>query len=480
MELLLRRQARLSLNQFIRATIGLEPARHHRYINDKLEAVLRGDIKRLMLFMPPGSAKSTYASIGFPAFALGRYPTRSILASSHTTELAERFGRRVRNLISSTEYARVFQTRISHDSHAAGRWATSSGGEYYAAGVGSAIAGFRADIGIIDDPIAGREQADSERDREKIWAWYKDDFWPRLKPDAAVLLIMQRWHEDDLAGRILKDDSEGGEHWDIVSIPMEATEGDVLGREPGSMLWPEWFKPEMVEQAKRDPRTWLALYQQRPRPETGGEFKKAWLCHYKTPPPLTRLNTVILVDPASQKKASSDYTAMVVVGLGHDANYYVLEIVRERLNLTERADRLFSLHRQYKPLRVGYEKYSMQADVEHIKDRQEREHYRFPIIELGGQLKKEDRIRRLIPLFENRRIYLPEAIHRVNDIGVLRDLIRDFIEEEYAPFPVGKYDDILDCMARLEDKDLAVIFPTEIKERPRMPMGPGGSQAWMS
>ncbi|MCC7017889.1 MAG: terminase, partial [Rhodospirillales bacterium] len=227
-----------------------------------------------MVFMPPGSAKSTYASILFPAWYLGRNPDKHVLASSHTTELAERFGRRVRNIIAEPDYGKVFQTRLAADSQAAGRWATQQGGEYYAAGVGSAILGFRADLGLIDDPVAGREAADSEREREKIWEWYKSDFYTRLKPGAAIVLIMQRWREDDLAGRLLDEAEKGGEQWEVLRLPMEAEEGDALGREPGEPLWPEWFTSDMREQARRDPRNWLALYQQRPRAESGGELRR--------------------------------------------------------------------------------------------------------------------------------------------------------------------------------------------------------------
>lgn len=460
-ELLARRMARKSLAKFIEyLEVGIIPARHHQYLIGKLEAVERGEIRRLMVFMPPGSAKSTYASILFPAWFIGRHPDRSIIHASHTTELAERWGRRIRNMAGEPRYGRLFEdAELAADSQAAGRWSTRAGGEYYAAGAGSAIVGFRADLGIIDDPIAGREQADSEREREKIKEWYRSDFHTRLKPGGAIVLIMQRWHEDDLAGWLLSEQAKGGEQWEVVRLKMEADENDPLGRAPGEPLWPEWYTNDMRAQAKRDARTWLALYQQEPRPESGGEFKKEWLQRYQTKP-TKGLNTYILVDPASEKKKTSDYTAVFVVGLADDQNYYVLDFVRDRLSLTQRADLLFRLHREYRPLAVGYERYGMQADVEHMRDRMEREQYRFQIVELGGQLKKEDRIRRLVPLFEARRIWFPTQLTYTQHDGQMRELVRDFVEDEMAPFPVGRHDDMIDCLARITERDLGAAFPS--------------------
>lgn len=471
--------ARTNLTAFTRyLNLGFDPARHHELLIERLEAIERGEIKRLMVFMPPGSAKSTYASILFPAWFLGRNPDKAVLASSHTTELAERFGRRVRNILADKPYQQLFDTRLAADSQAAGRWATSGGGEYYASGIGSAILGYRADIGIIDDPVAGREQADSEREREKTWEWYKSDFYTRLKPGASILLIMQRWREDDLAGMLLEDAKKGGDQWEVLRLPMEAELNDPLGRAEGEPLWPEWFTGQMRDQAKRDARNWMALYQQTPRPESGGEFKKAWLRHYKIKP-TKGINTYILVDPASEKRKTSDYTSIWVIGIAEDGNTYALDIIRDKLNLTERGAVLFKLHRLYKPLKVGYEKYGMQADIEYMKEKMERENYRFDITELGGSLKKEDRIRRLIPMFENGKFWLPESLHYTDYQGQVRDLVKDFIEEEYAPFPVGRHDDMLDGLARTEDKAMSIIAPKQKKPEKITERMNYGSNGWM-
>lgn len=156
------------------------------------------------------------------------------------------------------------------------------GGEYFAVGIGGAISGRRADLGIIDDPVRSRQDADSERARETAWQWYLNDFLPRLKPGAAQIVIMTRWHEDDLGGRLLEREAD---RWRVIELPMEALPGDPLGRKPGERLWPEWFTGEMVETAKRDPRAWNALYQQRPVVDEGDYFRLEWFSNYRHLPP---------------------------------------------------------------------------------------------------------------------------------------------------------------------------------------------------
>lgn len=386
-----------------------------------------------------------------------------MIGASHSGELAERFGRKVRNIVAMPEYTNIFNTTISQDSAAAGRWETIDGSEYYAVGVGGSVTGRRADLGIIDDPVKSREEADSETQREKVWEWYKADFFTRLKPNAAIILIMTRWHEDDLAGKLLADADEGGEQWEVLSLSMEADANDPLGRQEGEILWPEWFTDDMIAQAKRDPRNWLALYQQQPRPDSGGEFKKDWINFYRNKP--VTGNKYILVDPASEKKKTSDYTSIFVILLGTDNNIYIIDMVRDRLNLPERASLVFKLHKEHSPLAVGYEKYGMQADIEHLKDKMEREQYRFNITEVGGTTPKNDRIRRMIPLFESGRVWLPESLHKTDFQGNVRNLVDDFIEQEYAAFPVGKHDDMMDCLDRLHDIDIRWPKAKETEQR---------------
>ena len=462
LELLGRKKAAESLAAYIDyLQTGFKPARHHRLLIDKLEAVERGEIKRLMVFMPPGSAKSTYGSVLFPSWYLGRNKDKSVIAASHTSELAERFGRRVRNYVGSTEFRAVFGFGLAEDSQAAGRWETAERGEYFAVGVGGSVTGRRADLGIIDDPVKSREEADSELVRERVWEWYKADFYTRLKPGASIVLIQTRWHEEDLAGNLLKDAQEGGEQWEIVSLSMEAEDDDPLGRPKGELLWPEWFNNEMVAQAKRDPRNWLALYQQKPRPDGGGVFKREWIQYYDGAPAdvASGQNKYLLIDAANGKRKGNDYTAMWVIGLGSDDNYYVLDIVRDRLNLTERAALVMQLHRKWKPRQVRYERYGMMADIQHIKTVQAAENYRFEIVEVAGQTPKEDRIKRLIPLMEAGRVWFPNSLHKTDTNGQTRDLVSDFVEQELLAFPVASHDDMLDSLARIEEPDMPVIWP---------------------
>lgn len=199
--------------------------------------------------------------------------------------------------------------------------------------------------------------------------------------------------------------------------------------------------------------------------ETQG-FKVDWLQRYENRSG-AGMNTYILVDPASSKKKTSDYTAIFVIGLSTDENYYVLDIVRDRLSLTQRADALFELHRLWKPRGVGYEKYGLQADIEHIKDRQDRENYRFPITELGGAVAKTDRIRRLIPIMEAGRLYLPESLHKTDYQGHVVELTTAFIEEELKPFPVGLHDDMLDALSRILDEAMNLLWPKTVQATDR-------------
>ena len=261
-----RRTIRRNLTDWARHC-GYEPALHHRLLINRLEQIARGEIKRLAVFMPPGSAKSTYGSVLFPPWLMAQHLGRSILGASHTTELAEKWGRRVRNLV--TSYCGVLGINLADDNQAAGRWSLTSGGEYFAAGVGTGIAGFRADTVIIDDPVRSREDADSDLKRERVWEWYKADLTPRLKPGNSIVLIQTRWHEDDLAGRILAEMAAGGEKWDVVCLPAQAEENDALGRSAGEWLWDDSYGyGELLrhEKEQQPSRNWSALYQQHPAP----------------------------------------------------------------------------------------------------------------------------------------------------------------------------------------------------------------------
>ena len=204
--------------------------------------------------------------------------------------------------------------------------------------------------------------------------------------------------------------------------------------------------------------TYACQILQDPKADTAQGFQQAWLRFWPATQS-THLNLYILVDPANDKKKKSDYTAMFVVGIGTDHNYYVVDMVRDRLNLTERTKTLLALHRKYKPLKVGYEKYGKDTDIEHIEYVMDREQYRFTIVPLGGIVSKEDRIRNLIPVFENGRIYFPDTCFQTNYEKKTEDLTKIFVNDEYLAFPFSIHDDMLDCLARITDPNFSMHPP---------------------
>ena len=255
---------------------GLSPASHHHLLLSKLQAIADGTAakRKLMVNMPPGSAKSTYGSHIFPAWFLAWKPRQNILASSHTIGLAEQFSRRAQSY--ARDNAGILGYRLKTEG--AETWETTNGGAYRASGVGTGIAGFRADLGLIDDPVKNREDADSLTMRNKAWTWYRADFFPRLKPGAAQIIIMTRWHEDDLGGRLLATQAD---EWDVVKLRAVARDDDPLGRAPGEMLWSDdsyGYGAKLRDDLRFYEQTggmrdWSALYQQDPRPLEGSLFK---------------------------------------------------------------------------------------------------------------------------------------------------------------------------------------------------------------
>lgn len=246
---------------------------------------------------------------------------------------------------------------------------------------------------------------------------------------------------------------------------------------------PVLLDAETLAKKRRDmgPYTFACQMLQDPVADKAMGFKEEWLQYYKTKPNTKGWNIYLLVDPAGKKKSTNDYTVMEVIGLAPDSNYYLLDAVRDRLNLTERTKKVFELHRKWKPKAVGYEQYGMQSDIEHIKFVQEQENYRFPIKELGGSIAKEDRIKKLIPIYEQGRFFMPERLYFTDYQGEAKDYVQIFIENEYKTFPVSTHDDMMDCRARILEADLGAKFPS-----PEPPVkhdivyhGGGGSHGWM-
>jgi predicted phage terminase large subunit-like protein len=357
-ELLRRGRLRGSLEAWSLANNYI-PARHHRLLIHQLERLLRGEIIRLAVFMPPGSAKSTYGSILFPSYILANNPKALILATAHTTELAERWGRRVRNLI--LQHDEVLNIKLQSDSLAAGRWATVDGGEYYAAGAGTGIAGFRGLFGLIDDPIRSRQDADSQLVRDRLWDWYLNDFRPRLIPDARQLLIQTRWHEDDLAGRCLNH-----QPWEVLSLPAIAKSDDQLGRAVGEPLWNDdgyGYGQQLLElRDTTPPRIWSALYQQEPTPDEGDFFKEQWLKPLDIIPNHKFMRVYGASDYAVTQDGG-DYTVHVVVGVDHLNNLYLLDIWRGQKTTDFWIEALCDLVALYRPLAWAEEQGQIKSGV---------------------------------------------------------------------------------------------------------------------
>lgn len=396
-----------------------------------------------------------------PAKFLGKYPDRKVIAASHTQDLADRFGAKVRDNMATPFHEMVFGRAgsLRNKSRAgASSFQTNAGGEFNTVGVGGTPIGKGADIFIIDDPIRSRADVESQLKRDELKAWYSSSVLTRLEGQGGIILMHQRWHEDDLAGWLLSEHADDG--WVVLNFPaLIETEDDKLidslGRDFGEVLIPELHSYEKLIRLRDTmaPRDWLSMYQGQPRSMSGDEFTESHIQRYEQSPDRVRssCNVYILVDPATTKKKTSDFTSMAVLGVGADGNFYILDGVRERLDLAERTATLMDLHRRWRPNIVGYEGYGMSADIQHIQAEQERSNYRFPIVELQSRVKKLERIRRLIPDMGNGKWYAPkDGIVKVDANGNEYDFVKDLLEEMLA-FPVGRHDDALDSVSRIYD-----------------------------
>ncbi len=304
------------------------PARHHLLLLEKLTAIANGEIDRLMVLMPPGSAKSTYGSAIFPAWWLSRHPRHSIIAASHTSDLAEHFARRVRAL--ATEHPGRLHYEITPSRRAAGDWTTTRGGSYFATGVRGPITGRRADLVLIDDPVKGHAEADSATLRDHIWDWYRGDLLTRLKPHGRIVLIMTRWHQDDLGGRVL----ETPDGWTVLKLPALAEADDPMDRPLGAPLWPE--NESEADLARRrisvGPRVWQASYQQDPRPDCGALFHIQRIETTETPPEGRLVRAWDLAATAATEGRDPDWTVGLKLGRDTNGRFAVHDVVRFRGN----------------------------------------------------------------------------------------------------------------------------------------------------
>lgn len=311
------------------AEAGHAPAAHHRRLVDELDQLAHGRIDRLMVLMPPGSAKSTYGSVLFPPWWFTQHPASSIIAVSHTQALAESFSRRVRGLIQSRDAQLGYS--LLREERASAHWRISTGGEYVATGVRGGIAGRRADLILIDDPIKSQADAESAGHRHHVWDWYRSDLITRLKPDGRVVLIMTRWHAEDLGGRLLE---QAPQEWRVLRLPALAETDDPLGRAVGEPLWPDWENAEALARKRSlvGERVWASLFQQAPRPPGGGLFKADCLLIQDLPPAAggQSVRAWDLAATAATPGRDPDWTVGVKLHRDPQQRYTVMDVVRMR------------------------------------------------------------------------------------------------------------------------------------------------------
>jgi predicted phage terminase large subunit-like protein len=354
-ELSKREEAAEFLATYATYAVGVAPAAHHRLICRNVDDLLNDRFDELIICLPPGGAKSTYISHALSAFFLGRFPHENIILATHTADLSERWSRQVRDTVASQEHQRVFpHSTLSKDATAVGRWATSKGGEFLAAGVGGAILGFRAKLAVIDDPVKDFEQAQSMTQLQKIHDWYETSFLTRLKPGGKVVLVCQRLSPNDMAGYMIQRNIEKPtRRQKLLVLTMECDTDDPaddpLGRTKGERLWPEWFTQEMVEDAKRDEFKWKTLYQQRPPSEEGSWVSPSEVRIVDIVPTPDLLQHYIVSDLALSVN-SGDYSVHIVAGIDDNRRVYIVEAWRDRCDPNVTADKHLSLTSTYKPL----------------------------------------------------------------------------------------------------------------------------------
>jgi predicted phage terminase large subunit-like protein len=444
----------------------MKPAAHHKLLIRELAAVAAGENDRLMVFMPPGSAKSTYTSDLFPPWFLAQTKDRSIIAASNTADLAQSFSRRVRGRV--REYGRLLGYGL--DREAEELWTTTNGGQYRAAGVGGVITGLRADLAVIDDPIRSREDADSETRRNRVWEWFQDDLTTRLRPGAGIVLVQTRWHEDDLAGRLLEREAK---RWRVLKLPAIAEDpDDPLERAPGAALWGDdeyGYGADLIRKRETaDARTWAALYQQRPAPAEGSLFQRRWIIR-EEPPPRENMRVYGASDYAVTADGG-DFTVHVVAGMDPAGRLHLLDVWRAQASADVWIEAFCDLALKWKPLAWAEETGQIRAGVGPFLERRMRE-------------RKAYVYRRQFPTRGDKAVRAQSIIGRMalDGLRVAPDApwIAD-LEAELLAFPAGKHDDQVDGLG-LIGQLLDVMSAGRVEKPPEQPRfaiqaAPGGIQ----
>ena len=410
---------------------------HHRIIAEKLEAVARGELKRLIINMPPRHSKSELASYLMPAWFLGRNPKLKIIQATMNTELATRFGRKVRDLIADPLYKEIFpHTDLKADSQAAGRWETSKKGEYFAAGVGAAMTGRGADLLIIDDPHS-EQDALSSTAYDHTYEWYTSGPRQRLQPGGAIIIVQTRWSKKDLTGRLLNEQMKDtmADQWDLIEFPAILPSGNPV--------WPEFWKKEELlgVKASLSPTKWNAQWQQNPTSEETAMVKRDWWQRW-TKEKIPRLKYVLQsYDTAFSKKETADYTAITTWGVfdpeeDNTEHIVLLDAQKGRYNFPELKELASEQYEYWEPDMVLIE---AKASGQPLADELLR--INIPVLTYSpgrakgrGGVDKVTRMHMVAPLFEAGRVWAPDKP------------FSDDVIEEVASFPNGDYDDYCDSM----------------------------------
>ena len=413
--------------------------KHHYKMASAFERVARGELKRLIINMPPRHTKSEFASYLLPAWFLGKYPHKKVIQTSHTAELAVGFGRKVRNLVDQEVYTRLFPgVGLQADSKAAGRWATNKGGDYFAIGVGGAVTGKGADLLIIDDPHSEQEAALAENSPEiydKVYEWYTSGPRQRLQPGGSIVIVMTRWSKRDLTGQVIKASAQrGGDEWEVIEFPALLPSG--------KPLWPEfWSLTELAALKEELPNSkWMAQYQQDPTSESSAIVKREWwkIWEKDSPPAVDMI--IQSWDTAFEKNNRADYSACTTWGVfywpddsGTDqANLILLNAMRGRMEFPELKKRVLEEYQEWEPDGLIIEKKASGAPLIY-----ELRAMGIPVQEFTPT-KGNDKITRLnavSDLFASGRIWVPNTNWA------------EEVVEEVASFPSGEHDDYVDSVS---------------------------------
>lgn len=440
--------ARKDLIDFCIATDkNYDPQWFHEEIAKALHKVETREIKRLIIEMPPRHGKTQLTTINFPAWYLGRHPTEEIITASYGADLAAKFGGQTRDLMGEASYKRIFpEVILKEDTRAKDYWRTKQGGGYMSVGVGGAATGSGANIFLIDDPIKNSEEADSETYREKVWDWYTHVARTRLEKDGAIVVILTRWHSDDLVGRILDREALGGEKWHRITFPAVAEINDRF-RDIGDPLWPGKYDAKALEATRYEigERAFFSLYQQTPIASETQIFRPEWMKKEFLPIDLEDkvTNRVITIDAADTDKEGSDYIGVTVVDWDQDNNWYFTYVKRYRLNILGFVDLIFNLWNEWKPQKIGVEKKSFEDQLKPLLDEQMDERQCYPVVrELDhkGRRKEARIIGALQGRFEKGKIWFKK--NPKDDTEALK--------RELFDFPKGRYDDLADAAAYVE------------------------------